>query len=125
LAAREYAFGAKVRVSRSADYDHVFERPYRLGHAAFTLLARANGLDTARLGLVVSRRAVSRSVDRHRLKRLLRESFRLIRRQLPPCDILVLVKQPAKDLSSTQLYAAMAEKWRHLSLLCERSLSPR
>ena len=44
-----------------------------------------------RVGVVVSKKMIRRSVDRHRAKRLLRETFRLSRNRLKPGFGIVLV----------------------------------
>jgi ribonuclease P protein component len=43
----------------------------------------------ARLGLVVAKRCLRRSVDRNLIKRLVRELFRTRRSDLPPCDLII------------------------------------
>ena len=48
-------------------------------------------MHTARLGLVVSKRALPRAHERNRARRVLRETFRRHRADLPPMDIVVQV----------------------------------
>ena len=43
----------------------------------------------ARLGLVVAKRFLRRSVDRNLVRRLVREHFRLLRARLRSCDLVV------------------------------------
>ncbi len=50
---------------------------------------RPNGLEYARLGIIASRKAMPRAVDRNRSKRLVREAFRAARGALPALDIIV------------------------------------
>lgn len=45
--------------------------------------AAENGLPYARLGISVGRKKVRKASDRNRIKRLIRESFRLSKAQLP------------------------------------------
>lgn len=61
----------------------------------FTVLARTNDLDHARLGLAISRKAARRAVDRNRLKRIAREAFRH-RPTESPVDIVVFAKPAAR-----------------------------
>lgn len=49
----------------------------------------AEGQTSARLGLVVGKKLLKRSVDRNRVKRIAREQFRLCRADLPACDLIV------------------------------------
>lgn len=48
----------------------------------------------ARLGLIVARRVEKLAVKRNRVKRLLREQFRLHRQDLPALDMVVRLRCP-------------------------------
>jgi ribonuclease P protein component len=98
----------------------VFAEPARSSDRFFTVLARPTGRSAARLGLTVSRRVAKRAVDRNKLKRLARESFRQ-RTSLPPWDFVVLARAGAHlaergvlraslDLHFEQLTKAAAAK---------------
>ena len=50
---------------------------------------RVAGFTEARLGLVVGKKQLKRSVDRNRVKRIIREQFRCLRATLPACDFVV------------------------------------
>jgi ribonuclease P protein component len=55
-----------------------------------------------RLGLVIGKKLLRRSVDRNRVKRCLRETFRRERTNLPACDLVVrLVARPATVAGSS------------------------
>jgi ribonuclease P protein component len=53
--------------------------------------AVATRMQSARLGLVVGKRALRRAHERNRAKRVLRDTFRRQREALPPMDIVILV----------------------------------
>lgn len=72
----------------------MFAEPARSGDRYFTVLARPSGRAAARLGLTIARRAAKRAVDRNKLKRLARESFRQ-QPALPPWDFVVLARPGA------------------------------
>lgn len=81
-----------------------FRRPQRLGSAAvaaalaagtarrfgrFRLSVRPNGLPYARLALVIARRHAPRAVDRNRVRRLVREAFRIHQQRFAGQDVVV------------------------------------
>jgi ribonuclease P protein component len=91
----------------------VFAEPARSSDRYFTVLARSSGRTTARLGLTVSRRAAKRAVDRNKLKRLARESFRQ-QPGLPPWDFVVLARAGADRAERRLLRASLDRHFRQL-----------
>lgn len=66
-----------------------------------------NGLDRNRLGISVSKK-VGNSVVRHRLKRLVKESYRLNESVFKEgLDIVVVVRTTAKDRSYKEIESAL------------------
>jgi ribonuclease P protein component len=87
-------FPKSVRVRSRLDFAAVYERGVRIGDACLALIALANQNSRTRMGLAVSKRC-GNAVRRNRLKRRLREAFRLSRPELPIG--LDLVIQPRAD----------------------------
>lgn len=87
-------FSPDQRLHTPAEFGRVFAEPARSSDRFFTVLARPTGHPAARLGLTVSRRAAKRAVDRNKIKRLARESFRH-QPSLPPWDFVVLARAGA------------------------------
>ncbi len=80
----------------------------------FRLRYAPNALGHARLGLAISKRVSKRAVERNRIKRLLRESFRRVRLQLPAIDLMVMAREQAAGVDGTQLLAQIDELWKKL-----------
>jgi ribonuclease P protein component len=81
---------ARHRLQRS-DFLRVYKQGRRAQGADFAVVVHANGLDRSRLGLSVSKKIARRAVDRNRVRRILREAFRLSLAELPRGLDVVLV----------------------------------
>ena len=55
-----------------------------------------NAGECPRLGIVVGKKNLPAAVDRNALKRIVREAFRERRGELPPCDIMIRLRQSLK-----------------------------
>lgn len=55
----------------------------------FTFYLEARKTGEARLGILISRRHAARATDRNRIKRCIREAFRLEQERIGPIDLLV------------------------------------
>lgn len=74
---------------------------------------RPDGMNDARLGVVVGKKLLKRAVDRNRLKRIVREQFRLLRKDLPAVDLIVRLAVKAAPLDGRLIAAdflALLEK---------------
>ncbi|EAR20780.1 Ribonuclease P protein component, partial [Nitrococcus mobilis Nb-231] len=66
-----------VRLTRPAEYARVFAGARRVADCYFTVLVIRNDHDRARLGVTVSKKTAPLAVVRNRIKRRIREAFRL------------------------------------------------
>ena len=90
--AKRASAGKPSKLSRAEEYRAALAADCRLSGKNFLARALPNSWTSARLGLIASRKAAPRSVDRNRGKRLAREAFRAARAQLPAVDIVVQQK---------------------------------
>ena len=107
----------ELRLRLAGDFAALRTSSGRLGGRCFHLRYRPNGLSHARLGLAISKRASKLAVERNRLKRLLRESFRRTRSELPPVDLVVMARDQAVSLSNAELLAEAEALWRRLAAI--------
>lgn len=69
-------FSADRRLLTAADFSHVFKKPQKSADRYLMLLASSGQHQHARMGLAIAKKRIKRAVDRNRIKRLVRESFR-------------------------------------------------
>jgi ribonuclease P protein component len=86
------AFPKTARLLTKPEYQQVFDWSCKSSDRWLVVLARPNEGDGARIGFAISRKSVKRAVDRNRIKRVLRETFRLNRADLPKLDFVVLCR---------------------------------
>ncbi len=96
----------------------MFRQGQRSADRFFTVLYRPNALDMPRLGFAISRKKVRHATDRNRLKRVVRESFRIRYAELPPVDLVVLARDAAKDAANPELFISLARHWSKLKEAC-------
>jgi ribonuclease P protein component len=114
-------FARHQRLLKPAEFKHVFARPDRLTNHNMTILARENKLNHARLGLAISKKQLRRAVDRNRVKRLVRESFRQRQEKLPGYDCIVMVRGSISTLSNSAIFETLDKHWNRLVEKCGKS----
>lgn len=107
--------GRNQKLLQSGEFKRVFDQAdYKVGSPVFLLLARDNELGHARLGLVVGKKNARLAVSRNRIKRQVRESFRLWQHRLPPVDIIFLARKGAGELPRHELRQQLERAWSRL-----------
>jgi ribonuclease P protein component len=88
-------FRPHERINDPADFRRAFERKRSASNPAMIVYGVENGRDHPRLGISVGRKKVRSAADRNRIKRLLREAFRLGKAELPAgVDLVVVPRGP-------------------------------
>ncbi|MDJ0653072.1 MAG: ribonuclease P protein component [Xanthomonadales bacterium] len=113
--------GPSLRLRHKRDFDRVFNQPLRSARRHFTVLARSNQLNHARLGLAVSKKVDKRAVVRNRIKRMVRESFRLDPIAAAALDVVVIARPPAALEQPRAVRRELADHWQRLMKLAEQA----
>ncbi len=86
----------------------------------FSIQTQPNALGHARLGMTVSRRVSRRAVDRNRIKRRIRESFRHMRAAFGSIDIVVVARPTARDAEPARLQESLDRHWKSIQAQCKK-----
>ncbi len=109
-------FTKQQRLLEAKEFSALFaDAPIRASHPCFLLLCNFNSTEKARLGLVIAKKQIKKSHDRNRLKRLIRESFRLQQHKLPLIDAIVLARKGADALSNSEIQVILHGLWKRIS----------
>jgi ribonuclease P protein component len=119
----EASFPRHARLLEARQFKAVFDdASLRVSTRELLFLSRPNNLPHARLGLVIGKKSCRLAVQRNRVKRLLRESFRR-HPDLAGLDIVVLSRRGIAELDNRALAQLVTQSWTRL-LKCSRTAVP-
>ena len=104
----DFSYPRPMRLSGKLLFERAYETGVKQTRGPLKVFALANGLPHARMGLSVSRR-VGSAPRRNRIKRLLRESFRLMPLSRSLGYDLVIVVRPHEPLELAAYQRLLAE----------------
>lgn len=113
----QLTFIRELRLLTPSDFDHVFSQSTRLGSPYITLVVRKNSLSHPRLGFAIAKKQVKHAHERNRLKRVIREYFRLTQHELPKVDIVVMARSAVIELDNVALRQVLDKLWQRLLLI--------
>ena len=114
MSVQDNRFTKADRMLKAVDYQNVFDQPSRATDKYFTVLGRNNLLNEPRLGLAISKKNARRAVDRNRIKRIVRESFRIHKNKLASMDFVVMAKYSATKADNLALFDSLSALWKIL-----------
>lgn len=102
-AGADQGFRSAHRLHKTDEYSSVFAFRRALRGRYYMVHYRPNGLDTARLGVVVAKKLARRANVRNLVKRIAREIFRRQRSGLPAHDLVVRLHAPVAKATRAEL----------------------
>jgi ribonuclease P protein component len=118
---RPLRFGAELRLRSKLQFDAIYAAGRRIDDRFFGVRVKPNGLAHPRLGLAVAVKIAGNAVARNRLRRVIKESFRLAQHELPAADIVVAVKIAVREAPASALRASLATLWQRVATTCAMS----
>ncbi len=106
-----YNFSRQFRLVTANDYQNVFNNPKRVSSSELLFLFCKNNKGFSRLGLAIAKKQFPLAVDRNRIKRLVRESFRELRTQLSSVDIVVMARKNLLNMDNGQTRTQLDKLW--------------
>lgn len=117
------SFGKASRLLNAGDYKAVFDdAQLKASNRNVLFLAKTNGMSYSRLGLVIAKKNVRLAVQRNRIKRLLRESFRA-QHGTQGIDIVVLARRGLDNIENPELHTQFGRLLKELQSKAKRKLT--
>lgn len=107
----EFSFPKSLRLLSPADYKQVFRNAKRFSNNKITLYVTPNNKSHPRVGFVITKKKIKHSVDRNKLKRICRESFRLQQQTLPSVDIVVMPRTKLDQVDGKEIHNSLENLW--------------
>ena len=108
-------------IKKNEDFQKVYHSGKSYANKYLVMYVKKNESETGRLGISVSKK-VGNSVVRHRIARLIRESYRLnVSKFHSGWDIVVVARQGAKGRNYFEINSAMLHFAKLHRILCEVS----
>ena len=87
-----------TKAALSPDFSNTLKRSdFNFRNATISIKGKCNNLEHPRLGYSIPKRGTKLACRRNKLKRIVKEVFRLKAHQLPFMDIIVLVQKETQD----------------------------
>lgn len=100
----ESEFPRESRLLNARDYSPVFQQPdARVSNPQLLVLAKTKAQGGSRLGLVIAKKHIRLAVQRNRIKRIIRESFRARKAEFGTIDMVVLARPKLDERSSREI----------------------
>lgn len=107
-----YDFDKARRLLKKKEFDEVFSQSKKIVTDEFIVLYRENAMGQARLGMALSKKMIAKAHDRNRIKRLVRETFRV--QQLPSYDIVFLARKGVAMVPNAFINTRLGYIWQKM-----------
>lgn len=95
----------------ATDFQKVWKMGKRVSVPLVIMVSCENQLGYSRLGISIPKKNIRLAVDRNRLKRLARETFRLHQNKLSNRDIVIVAYKGAETLAPKEQYKRFNTLW--------------
>ncbi len=119
----EKGFSESWRIRTTDEFRCVYVTRQQVIGRYYLLYYRENEIKHSRLGVVIGKYNVRKAVWRNRLKRVVKEAFRIRKKGLPAFDIVVVAKASSVEAGNKELYQCINKLFTQLERQSKHSSS--
>ncbi len=109
-----FLFPRSNRLTGKAQISNVFNNAKKIKTPFFTLFFCENNLPFPRVAIVIKKSFVAHAVQRNKIKRIVKESFRLHKHQIKACDIIFYAYTNINKLTPEKLKQWLEKSWHQI-----------
>lgn len=107
--------GKELKLKDPISFQRVYKNATKFSLKGINLLACSNELSYSRIGLSIPKKQIPRAVDRNRIRRVVREYFRLRHKELAVhLDLVVVVYATLLELNNLEITKCLEVLWTKL-----------
>lgn len=106
----------KHKLHIKSQYDNVFANRKVIKTKYYKFFWCDNDLGYPRLGVSVAKRNIAKAVSRNKIKRLIKEQFRINCNSIPAIDIVFIVKKETLDVSKEIFVSELSNAWNQINI---------
>lgn len=109
------SFPKSRRLLTSKEFEWVFaDASIRASNQHCLILSRPSDNNEPKLGLIIAKKHIRLAVERNRIKRIIRESFRQQQHQLPAINAIVLARKGLDKLENKEIRNVLELLWQKI-----------
>ncbi|WP_367670771.1 ribonuclease P protein component [Sodalis-like secondary symbiont of Drepanosiphum platanoidis] len=75
------------------------------------IYGKKNNIKNPRIGICVSKKYINKSFNRNKFKRIVRESFRIKKNNLPNMDFIIKINSKLKNIKNKHIFKILEILW--------------
>ncbi|CAL4317674.1 Ribonuclease P protein component [Buchnera aphidicola (Thelaxes suberi)] len=112
-----FSYPRELRLLTPIQFKKVFKKSYKVTNKELIILGKPNSLLFPRLGISISKKKIKYATIRNKVKRLIKESFRILQHNLMHMDFIVIIKQFSIFLKNNIFFNKINKLWNRYSLI--------
>jgi len=111
----DFRFTRQQRLLNADDFQRVFDNTkFKASTRELLVLGAANDLGHSRIGFIIAKKNIRTAVHRNRIKRLIREYFRVHCSDLESADLIIMARRGFDKRPNSEINAAFSDLWKKI-----------